>query len=148
MPARTAGLIDRADALYRAADECHRQHTRHARLVKDDAPDDEQLKALEAAFICDDTLATAMTAYEKGKEHGLEHADDAWWHKGNMLWHASRAFIRRHANCDGLSRRVSKGSPDRLARLTLSFDLEASSLLNLKMAADAYRAVRPEAAGE
>ncbi len=146
MPTRSGGLRERADALYRAADECHRQHTRHAKLVEDDAPDEQQRDALEAAFICDDTLASAMTAYESAKDHGPAHADDAWWHKGNMLWHASKQFIRRHANCEGLSQRVKKGSPDRLARLTLSFDLEASALLNLKMAADSYRSVRPEAA--
>lgn len=144
MPTRPGGLRDKADALYHAADDCHRQHTRHAKLVETDAPDEQQLEALEAAFICDDTLASAMTAYEQAKDHGPSHADDAWWHKGNMLWHASRAFIRRHANCDGLSKKV-KGNRDRLAILTLSFDLEASSLLNLKMAADAYRAARPEA---
>jgi hypothetical protein len=146
MPTGPGGLREKADALYRAAHDCHQQHTRHAKLVDDDAPDDEQRDALEAAFLCDDVLASAMTAYEGAKDHGPAHADDAWWHKGNMLWHASRAFIRRHANCDGLSKRVSKGSRDRLARLTLSFDLEASALLNLKMAADSYRSVRPEAA--
>ena len=145
MPARAAGLREKADALYRAASDCHQQHTRHAKLVDDDAPDDEQREALEAAFICDDILATAMTAYESAKDHGPAHADDAWWHKGNMLWHATRAFIRRHANCEGLSKNAHKGSRDRLARLTLSFDLEASSLLALKMAADSYRSVRPEA---
>lgn|SRR5689334_15269198 len=146
MPTRPGGLIEKADALYHAADECHRQHTRHAKLVEADAPDQQQLEALEAAFICDDALASAMTAYEKAKDHGHGHADDAWWHKGNMLWHASRAFIRRHASCEGLSKKNNnKGSRDRLAILTLSYDLEASSLLNLKMAADAYRAARPEA---
>jgi hypothetical protein len=145
MPTRAGGLRDKADALYRAASECHQQHTRHAKLVDDDAPDDEQREALEAAFISDDSLATAMTAYEGAKDHGPAHADDAWWHKANMLWHASRAFIRRHDNCEGLSKRVQNGSPNRLARLTLSFDLEASSLLNLRMAADSYRSVRPEA---
>ena len=143
MPTR---LREKADALYRAANECHMQHTRHAKLVDEDASDEEQREALEAAFLCDDTLASAMTAYEGAKDHGPAHADDAWWHKGNMLWHASKQFIRRHANCDGLSQHVKKGSPDRLARLTLSFDLEASALLNLKMAADSYRSVRPEAA--
>lgn len=146
MPTRPGGLREKADTLYRAAYDCHKQHTRHAKLVEEDAPDEQQRDALEAAFICDDTLASAMTAYEKAKDHGPAHADDAWWHKGNMLWHASKQFIRRHANCEGLSQRMKKGSPDRLARLTLSFDLEASALLNLKMAADSYRTVRPEAA--
>lgn len=143
MPTRPGGLLDKADALCRAATECHRNHTRHAKLVENDAPPDEQAVALEDAFISDDALATAMSGYETAKGHTDTHADDAWWHKGNMLWHATREYIRRHASCDGMSKRLRQ-SPNRLAQLTLSYDLEASALLALKMAADAYRAVRPE----
>jgi len=141
---KTATLQEKADTLYRAATECHRQHTRYAKLVDNDASVDEQRSALEMAYICDDSLATAMTAYEKAKGHDEGHAGEAWWHKGNMLWHASREYIRRHANCDGMAKRLGRQSPNRLAELTLSFDLEASALLNLKMAADAYRTARPE----
>jgi hypothetical protein len=112
--------------------------------VDKDASPDEQRSALEMAYICDDSLATAMTAYEKAKGHDEGHAGEAWWHKGNMLWHASREYIRRHANCDGMSKKLGRQSPNRLAELTLSFDLEASALLNLRMAADAYRTARPE----
>ena len=145
MPTRAGGLRDKADALYRAASECHRQHTRHARLVERKVSDDEQAAALEMAYLCDDYLATAMTAYEGAKGHNDSHADDAWWHKGNMLWHATREYIRRHASCDGMAKRPGRQSKNRLGELALSFDLEASALLNLKMAADAYRAARPEA---
>jgi hypothetical protein len=144
MPTRTDSLIDKADALFRAASECHRQHTRYAKLVENRAPDEDQREALEMAYICDDSLATAMTAYEKAKGHSDGHSGEQWWHKGNMLWHASREYIRRHANCDGLSKRLARQSPTRLAELTLSFDLEASALLSLRMAADSYRTVRPE----
>jgi hypothetical protein len=145
MTARVAALRDKADELYRAAKECHRQHTRHARLAQKQASDDEQARALEAAYICDDDLASAMTAYETAKGHAESHGADQWWHKGNMLWHASRAFIRRHANCEGMAKRLGRQSPNRLAELTMSFDLEASALLALKMAADSYREARPEA---
>lgn len=145
MPAKAGGLRERADALFRAACECHRQHTRHARLVERGAADYEQASALEMAYMCDDFLATALTAYEKAKGHSEAHADDAWWHKGNMLWHASREYIRRHSSCDGMSKRLSRQSPNRLAELALSYDLEASALLALRMAADAYRSARPEA---
>jgi hypothetical protein len=145
MPTRTGGLRDKADALYRAASECHRQHTRYSRLVERRAPNEEQAAALEMAYMCDDYLATALTSYETAKGHTDGHADDAWWHKGNMLWHASREYIRRHANCDGRMLKQSKQSPNGLGELTLSFDLEASALLALRMAADSYRAVRPEA---
>lgn len=144
MTARTDVLMDKADALYRAASECHRQHTRYSKLVETRAPEEEQREALEMAYICDDSLASAMTAYEKAKGHSDGHTGEPWWHKGNMLWHASREYIRRHACCDGLSARLGRQSPTRLAELTLSFDLEASALLSLRMAADSYRTARPE----
>ena len=144
MPTRSDSLMDKADALYRAASECHRNHSRYGSLVDKDAPEDEQKSALEMAFISDDGLATAMTAYESAKEHAESHAGEQWWHKGNMLWHASKEYIRRHASCEGMSKRVGKQSRTRLAELTLSFDLEASALLALRMAADAYRTARPE----
>lgn len=131
--------------LYRAAAECHRQHTRYSRLVERSAPDEEQRSALEMAYLCDDVLGTAITGYEKASAKTGAHADDAWWHKGNMLWHASREYIRRHANCDGMAKRLGKQSPNRLAALAMEFDLDASALLSLRMAADAYRGVRPEA---
>jgi hypothetical protein len=143
MPKRAANLLEQADALYRAASECHRQHTRYARLVEKGASDDEQRSALEMAYICDDALASAMQNYEKAAEKG--GAGEQWWHKGNRLWHASREYIRRHSSCDGMAARLGRQSPNRLAELALAFDLEASALLALRMAADSYRAVRPEA---
>lgn len=143
MPKRANALLEQADALYRAASECHRQHTRYSRLVERGAGDDEQRSALEMAYLCDDALGTAMVGYEKAAEKGGVEAD--WWHKGNRLWHASREYIRRHASCDGMAQRLGRQSPNRLAELALAFDLEASALLALRMAADSYRAVRPEA---
>lgn len=145
MPNRKGGLRDKADMLYRAASECHRQHTRYSRLVDKGALDDEQRAALEMAYMCDDYLASAITGYESAKGHGDGHADDAWWHKGNMLMHASKEYIRRHSSCDGLAKKFERQGPNRLAVLTMSFDLEASALLALRMATDAYRAARPEA---
>lgn len=144
MPSRTAALLEQADALYRAASECHRQHTRYARLVDRGAGDEEQRQALEIAYLCDDALGTAVLGYEKAADK-VTGAEEGWWHKGNMLWHSSREYIRRHSGCDGMSKRVGRQSPNRLAELTLAFDLEASALLALRMAADAYRSVRPEA---
>ena len=143
MPKRANALLEQADALYRAASECHRQHTRYSRLVERGASDDEQRSALEMAYLCDDALGSAMLGYEKAAEKG--GADTDWWHKGNRLWHASREYIRRHSSCDGMAQRLGRQSPNRLAELALAFDLEASALLALRMAADSYRAVRPEA---
>ncbi len=144
MPNRTEALLEQADALYRAASECHRQHTRYAKLVDRGAGDEEQSQALEIAYLCDDALGTAVLGYEKGAEK-VSGADADWWHKSNMLWHSSREYIRRHSGCDGMSKRIGRQSPNRLAELTLAFDLEASALLALRMAADSYRSVRPEA---
>lgn len=144
MPSKTNGLLEQADALYRAATECHRQHTRYSKLVDRGASDEEQRSALEMAYLCDDALGTAVVGYEKASVKGA-NGDDAWWHKGNMLWHASREYIRRHSSCDGMAKRLGRQSPNRLAELALAFDLEASALLALRMAADSYRAVRPEA---
>lgn len=143
MPKKAASLLEQADALYRAASECHRQHTRYSRLVERGASDEEQRSALEMAYICDDALGSAMLNYEKAAEKGA--GDEDWWHKGNRLWHASREYIRRHSSCDGMAQKLGRQSPNRLAELALAFDLEASALLALRMAADSYRSVRPEA---
>ena len=145
MPAKTKALVQTADTLYRAATECHRQHTRHANLVERGAPDDEQRSALEMAYLCDDFLGDAILGYEKAKGHAGAAAKEDWWHKANVLWHASREYIRRHDNCDGMARRVGRQSPNRLAELTMSFEIEASALLALRMAADSYRKARPDA---
>ncbi len=145
MPTQVDNCQQQADMLYRAVQECHRQHTRYSRLVERGVPDEEQRSALEMAYLCDDVLGTAIDGYEKASGKGASRSEEPWWHKGNMLWHASREYIRRHASCDGMARRLGKQSPNRLAELAMEFDLEASALLNLRMAADSYRAVRPEA---
>ena len=144
MPTKGDALRDQADVLYRAASECHRQHTRYSKLVDRGASEEEQKSALEMAFLCDDALGSAIVAYEKAASRG-GNSHDAWWHKGNMLWHASREYIRRHSSCNGMAKRLGRQSPNRLAELALAFDLESSALLALRMAADSYRNVRPEA---
>jgi hypothetical protein len=148
MTPRTNGIVEQADALYRAAAECCRQHQRYARLVEKGVPTVEQKAALEMAYMNDDMLATAMQGYEDVTAGAPARPNDAWWHRGNMLWHASREYIRRHADCDLLQRAHSKSkgqTKDGLGEMTMEFDLEASALLALKMALDSYRAVRPEA---
>ena len=144
MPRRTASVQEQADILYRAASECHRQHTRYSRLVDRGASEEEQRAALEMAYLCDDALGTAVIGYEEAAATRTG-AKEPWWHKSNMLWHASREYIRRHSSCDGMAKRLGRQSPNRLAELALAFDLEASALLALRMAADSYRMVRPEA---
>jgi hypothetical protein len=76
-------------------------------------------------------------------------ADEEWWHRANALWHASREYGRRQTCCERQSRRAKgelRRGPDGLADLVLQYDLEASALLALRHAADAYRKTRPQAA--
>lgn len=143
MSARDNGLGDQADILFRSAAECCHQHKRYAGLVERGAPVSEQKAAFKAACLSDDILSRAVAGYGAGKGHGDAHADDAWWHKGNMLWHASREYIRHHATCDRMARGRGDHSPDDLGEMAMEFDLEASALLALRIAVDGYRAVRP-----
>ncbi len=144
MSPRANPILECADALYRAASECCRHHQRYSRLVDKGVSDQEQRSALEFAFMHDDLLGTAMTGYEKVTNGAAARPGEDWWKKSNMLWHASREYIRRHENCDRVAR--GKGhSRDELGEMTMEFDLEASALLALKMAVDSYRVVRPEA---
>ncbi len=144
MSPRANPILDCADALYRAASECCRHHQRYSRLVDKGVSTQEQRSALEFAFMHDDLLGTAMTGYEKVTNGAPARSSEDWWKKSNMLWHASREYIRRHENCDSVAR--AKGhSRDELGAMTMEFDLEASALLALRMAVDSYRVVRPEA---
>lgn len=145
MPSRANTMLEAADSLYRAAAECGRQHKRYARLGDDASTELEQRAALEVVCLCDEALAKAVAGYEKAAGKVVGHDDSAWWHKGNMLWHASREYTRHHAFCDNVARRIDAHGPDKLGEMAVEFDLEASALLALRMAVDSYRAVRPEA---
>jgi hypothetical protein len=135
----------RADALYRAAIECCRQHDRAAKLFGNSDPELEHKHADALCAMCDGSLAELSEAYESAAAHVQLGKDVDWWHKANALWHASREYARRHAGCDALSKRVaSKHSPEQLAKMQMEYELEASALLALRHAADAYRKTRPE----
>ena len=144
MSPRMNAIIEHADTLYRAAAECCRQHQKYARLVEKGVSPQEQKSSLEMAYMFDDLLGTAMLGYEKATSGAPARPNDDWWPRSNMLWHASREYIRRHENCDRVAR--ARGhSKSELGELTMEFDLEASALLALRMALDSYRTVRPEA---
>ncbi len=136
----------RADALYRAAVECCRQHDRSAKLSS--TPDDPELEHehLDAICkMCDGSLLDMAQAYNQAAAHLHPERDEAWWHKANALWHASREYGRRHAGCEDIGRKVSsKHDADQLAAMQLEYELEASSLLALRHAAEAYRKTRPD----
>jgi len=135
----------RADALYRAAIECCRQHDRAAKLFGSSDPELEHKHADALCAMCDGSLAELSQAYESAAAHAQPGGDTDWWHKANALWHASREYARRHAGCDALSKRLSsRHSPEQLATMQMEYELEASALLALRHAADAYRKTRPE----
>lgn len=134
-----------ADRMFRAAQECVRQRQRYARLVERAAQEEEQQGALRVACICDDVLIASAKSYESSASTASAHREEDWWHKANSLWHAAREYSRRHEGCDQDSRKFSKHSPARLAELTMEYDLEASALLALQHAVQAYRKVVPDA---
>lgn len=137
----------RADALYRAAVECCRQHDRSARLHGSSDPELEHKHLDALCAMCDGSLAELAAAYAQAAAHVHPVDDEAWWHKANALWHSSREYERRHAGCDALSKRLSsRHSPEQLGTMQMEYELEASALLALRHAAEAYRKTRPQLA--
>ena len=143
----TAALCCKADALYRAAAECCRQHERVARLLARSNDDGEETAAYATLDQCDRVLAEMAAAYEKtGARTHPDGNDAGWWHRANTLWHASREFARRHGGSDRAARRTATThDPAALATLNMEYELEASALLALRHAVDAYGKVRPSA---
>lgn len=136
----------RADALYRAAVECLRQHDRSARLSSSTEDHELEHRHLDALCrVCDESLLEMAYAYTQAAAKVHPETDEAWWHRANALWHASREYGRRHAGGDDVSRRISsRHSAGELGAMQLEYELEASSLLALRHAAEAYRKSRPE----
>jgi hypothetical protein len=143
-PRDAAAFHQRADALCRAAAECCRQHERLAHLVKVRALPAEQRAAQTQVALCDETLADLASAYEcaAGKAHPA--GGDACWHAANGLWLASREYARRTRTSARAARDIGERHERAdLAELALDYDLEASALLLLKQATEAYRRARP-----
>jgi hypothetical protein len=136
-----------ADAMLRAALECCHQHDRYSRLVARPALEVEHRAADETCAVVSTALAQMAAAYgEAAKDLRPKGGpDEDWWHRANALWHASREFSRRQTCGERSARSSEKHDPGALADLVLQYDLEASALLALRQAADAYRKMRPEA---
>ena len=146
-PGPTDIFFQRADALFRCAVECCRQHGRYARLVDLGALDIEQKAAQTAVCAADATLAEMTAAYEKAASRTHPEGHECW-HKANVLWHASREFARRSRSCDIGGRKLGDNddhSTARLGELALDYDLYASALLALRHATESYKKARPEA---
>lgn len=143
----------RADALYRCAVESCRQHERVADLDRRGALGPERRAAQALASLCDDALDELAVGYQRAATSARpargDAAADACWHAANGLWLAARELTRRHRTSARASRGIGEHgdrSSARLAELALGYDLEASALLLLKQAVDAYRKARPGAA--
>jgi hypothetical protein len=139
---------DCADALSRAAIECCRQHDRNGKVLAKSGVDAEVDAAQAVCEACDDTLRVLTQAYEEASASVHPRGADAgWWHHANTLWLASREFVRRHRCCDDSNRALKQHhGPDRLSSLHAQYELEASALLGLRQAAEAYLQDRPNAA--
>lgn len=138
---------DVADAMYRAATECCRQHDRVSRILAKSDLETELSAVLEQCDSSDEALCQIVAAYEKTAANVRPvGADEGWWHRANALWLASREYVRRQGSCDASTRQLQTHDRERLGKLHAEYELEASALLALRQAADAYRRDRPSAA--
>ena len=137
----------RADALYRAAVECCRQHDRSAKLHRDSEPELEHKHAESLCKVCDESLREMADAYASAAATLHPDGEVPWWHKANALWHSAREYSRRHAGCEAMSRKVSSNhKPEQLGNMQMEYELLASAMLAMRHAADAYCRTRPELA--
>ena len=136
-----------ADALCRAAHECCHQHERSARVFGRSQLPAEEDAAERVCDVCDSVLATLTTDYEEVAARLRPDVTDApWWRQANALWLASREFTRRHRGGDAASRTApGKHAAHELESMHVAFELEASSLLALRHACEAYSRARPSA---
>ena len=147
-PRDVATFYQRADALYRAAMECCRQHERLSRFVREGAIGAEQRAAQALVTVTDQALADMAAAYEAAATRICAERDSGCWQAANQLWMASREYARRQRIARRAVRDLGDGkhNTERLAELTVDYDLEASALLLLKQATTAYARIRPQAA--
>lgn len=144
-PTAQPTICDKADVLFRSAAECCRQHRRYARLIEMSSDETEQRAALRLAAASDEQLAAAAAAYETSCMTVNGERRDEWWHQANTLWLACREYARRHSMSDRASGEFRAHDASKLASLGVEYELEASALLALQHAVDAYRKLRPAA---
>ena len=140
-------LCDAADALFRLAAECCRQHKRYSRLIDIAITAEEQQAAASIVAVCDEQLERLAEVYRVAVSGAKPDSDADWRHKANMLWHASREYLRHHRGADLSSRALRHHSSEKLGELAVEYDLEASALLALRHAVESYRKIRPIADG-
>lgn len=140
-------IHEAADALYRCATECCRQHDRLARLSEKPVAPDEEAAVQEMVTLCDASLREAAEAYEGVAVNAHPPAaQQEWWHRANILWYGCREFTRRCEALEPGSRGAAGHSATRFGELHIEYELAASSLLALRHSCEAYAKVRPDAA--
>jgi hypothetical protein len=140
-------IRDAADAMFRAATEVCHQHDRASRVHAKSAVAEEVEAAQRACAHCDEVLGQLSTAYEQTAANiHPTGEDERWWRRANALWLASKEYLRRNGGCDAASREFKEHGPGRLDTLHMEYELEASALLALRHAAEAYKKDRPAAA--
>ena len=143
---RATALIDIADTLHRTAAVSCREHRRYADLVERAALDAEQKSARAAVRAADEALDEATDLYEVACLKESNHADDAWWHRANMVWTAAKEYLRHQAASNKLTRGGGGGhGRAELIELSIEYKLEASALLRLRHTIESYKEARPEA---
>ena len=141
---QAAAVRKAADALYRAAVECCRQHDRAAKLVHEEDPELEHKHVDALCAVCDKSLEELANAYHHIAESVQLGRDVEWWRTANTLWHASHEYARHHAACEAAAKKLSGKRPaDQLRALQMEYELAASSLLALRHAANDYLKTRP-----
>ena len=143
-----AAFFRRADALYRCAVECCRQHERLSALVGRDALQVEQRAARSLVALCDEALVELAACYERAASRAHPEKENGCWRAANALWLAAREYARRQRTSTRAARGIADGGEHsaRFTEIALDYDLEASALLLLKQATEGYRKARPEAA--
>ena len=133
-----------ADAVCRCASECCRQHDRVARIVERSDVDTEVSFAQEFCEVIHTCLGRLLDVYDRTA--AADPGDgEPWRQPANALQRAARDYLRRHNACDQAARKLHRHDSQLLATLAMEFEFEASSLLSLRHATDAYRKERPEA---
>src|SRR6185503_8202969 len=143
-PSPSAAACANADAMLRAAAECARQHERLGRCLELGCSDAELLRIAQLTNLTDSHLDVTVADYETAATAAPEAKDEKWWHEANTLWLAARELRRRHAGTDYVSKFAGRHAKEKLAELTVEYELERSALMGLKQAIQTYRGTRPE----
>ena len=139
-------FLSAADSLFRCAVESCRQHHRVARLIAGGAEEAEQRIAWKVAVMCDSLLKQVTDTYATMASRTASNISEQLRSCGNALWRASRAFTNRFLDEGYISGNSTREhSSGDFLDLRLRHELDASSILSLKQAAEEYRRVRPEA---